>query len=524
MGRTNKVAHRVGCGPQRYYPAHSGRPASTDPPSLVASHNASLTVSPASSSSSSSTSSDVDALPHEVVTPKLRSEARRGASITQATTSRDDVHVHAANGDLATNTDKPRIKLFVKTPPEVKKLQAEVRDDEASSADAPGSDEKMVAEDSPVTRQQDEVEVATVTTSSAAISASPKRAANRSSISVEVPVSSASIISVEVPAVSSASASASSRTAPAPSTAPAVTAETGEANTADTQGASDEQQHQQQLSYYHRRKLEKQRIMDQLQREREAATKRITDIHAQIVDLEPHRQRDPRLCYGDRVLWVVEREAVVEGQQGQQGRRMRPMYSTFAGRLREEENCMWVKGDVQPVALRKRVGEDEDEEDETSDDEGEEAEEEGELVNGGAGTNKDDGGELQDGQEEFQGMLEQRRKSDAVMNGSETVGFGTSSNAATKKRKRRRETSGHEATHRFPKRAVRPTSHIYGYTAVRCSLPPAFDKLNASSFRSMTARIHNAIVPEELVPIRIDLDVDGNRLRDAFVWNMNGRQ
>lgn len=27
---------------------------------------------------------------------------------------------------------------------------------------------------------------------------------------------------------------------------------------------------------------------------------------------------------------------------------------------------------------------------------------------------------------------------------------------------------------------------------------------------------------EELVPIRIELDVNGHRLRDTFTWNMNG--
>lgn len=28
--------------------------------------------------------------------------------------------------------------------------------------------------------------------------------------------------------------------------------------------------------------------------------------------------------------------------------------------------------------------------------------------------------------------------------------------------------------------------------------------------------------PEELVPIRIDIEQEGHRLRETFVWNING--
>lgn len=38
------------------------------------------------------------------------------------------------------------------------------------------------------------------------------------------------------------------------------------------------------------------------------------------------------------------------------------------------------------------------------------------------------------------------------------------------------------------------------------------------------AVIHeNATQPEILVPIRLDMEIDGQKLRDAFTWNMNGR-
>lgn len=37
------------------------------------------------------------------------------------------------------------------------------------------------------------------------------------------------------------------------------------------------------------------------------------------------------------------------------------------------------------------------------------------------------------------------------------------------------------------------------------------------------AVIHeNATQPEVLVPIRLDMEIEGQKLRDAFTWNMNG--
>lgn len=38
------------------------------------------------------------------------------------------------------------------------------------------------------------------------------------------------------------------------------------------------------------------------------------------------------------------------------------------------------------------------------------------------------------------------------------------------------------------------------------------------------AVIHeNAAQVEALVPIRLDMEIDGQKLRDAFTWNMNGK-
>lgn len=39
------------------------------------------------------------------------------------------------------------------------------------------------------------------------------------------------------------------------------------------------------------------------------------------------------------------------------------------------------------------------------------------------------------------------------------------------------------------------------------------------------AVIHeNAAQMEALVPIRLDMEIDGQKLRDAFTWNMNGKE
>ena len=54
-----------------------------------------------------------------------------------------------------------------------------------------------------------------------------------------------------------------------------------------------------------------------------------------------------------------------------------------------------------------------------------------------------------------------------------------------------------------------PLLHIYLCT---CSYS---DKL-------MDAVQETSVQPEVLVPIRLDIDIDGHKLRDTFVWNKNG--
>ena len=40
--------------------------------------------------------------------------------------------------------------------------------------------------------------------------------------------------------------------------------------------------------------------------------------------------------------------------------------------------------------------------------------------------------------------------------------------------------------------------------------------------RSPAAIHSNASQPEVLIPIRLDMEVDGQKLRDTFCWNKNG--
>ena len=40
--------------------------------------------------------------------------------------------------------------------------------------------------------------------------------------------------------------------------------------------------------------------------------------------------------------------------------------------------------------------------------------------------------------------------------------------------------------------------------------------------KSPKAMYEAASVPEALVPIRLDIDIDGQKLRDTFTWNKNG--
>ena len=39
------------------------------------------------------------------------------------------------------------------------------------------------------------------------------------------------------------------------------------------------------------------------------------------------------------------------------------------------------------------------------------------------------------------------------------------------------------------------------------------------------AAIHEAAaLPEDLIPIRLDIELDGQKLRDSFTWNKNGER
>ena len=48
------------------------------------------------------------------------------------------------------------------------------------------------------------------------------------------------------------------------------------------------------------------------------------------------------------------------------------------------------------------------------------------------------------------------------------------------------------------------------------SLPLSYDDKNPAGL------CEAATLPEVLVPIRLDIDIDGQKLRDTFTWNKNG--
>lgn len=41
-------------------------------------------------------------------------------------------------------------------------------------------------------------------------------------------------------------------------------------------------------------------------------------------------------------------------------------------------------------------------------------------------------------------------------------------------------------------------------------------------YRPSKMRAEDAEKPEQLVPIRLEFDVDQNKMRDTFVWNLSG--
>ena len=48
------------------------------------------------------------------------------------------------------------------------------------------------------------------------------------------------------------------------------------------------------------------------------------------------------------------------------------------------------------------------------------------------------------------------------------------------------------------------------------TMPCSYDDKNP------TALYEAAVLPEVLVPIRLDIDIEGQKLRDTFTWNKNG--
>lgn len=48
--------------------------------------------------------------------------------------------------------------------------------------------------------------------------------------------------------------------------------------------------------------------------------------------------------------------------------------------------------------------------------------------------------------------------------------------------------------------------------------------LNSFDHTEASAALDNADKSEDLVPIRLDMEVEGQKLRDTFTWNKNGEQ
>lgn len=66
--------------------------------------------------------------------------------------------------------------------------------------------------------------------------------------------------------------------------------------------------------------------------------------------------------------------------------------------------------------------------------------------------------------------------------------------------------------------------HIFVINAIYSQITWTDDGLCLHSFDDHDpAVIHeNAAQLEALVPIRLDMEIDGQKLRDTFTWNMNG--
>ena len=67
--------------------------------------------------------------------------------------------------------------------------------------------------------------------------------------------------------------------------------------------------------------------------------------------------------------------------------------------------------------------------------------------------------------------------------------------------------------------------------AVPCSTPVSRNRLSGKRVRNFPMAFddldpgiinENAKQPDVLVPIRLDMEIDGHKLRDTFTWNKNG--
>ena len=52
---------------------------------------------------------------------------------------------------------------------------------------------------------------------------------------------------------------------------------------------------------------------------------------------------------------------------------------------------------------------------------------------------------------------------------------------------------------------------------------PLTVSLSSYDDKNPPALYEAAAMPEVLVPIRLDIDIEGQKLRDTFTWNKNGR-
>lgn len=68
--------------------------------------------------------------------------------------------------------------------------------------------------------------------------------------------------------------------------------------------------------------------------------------------------------------------------------------------------------------------------------------------------------------------------------------------------------------------------------AVPCSTPVSRSRLSHKKVRTFplvyddldpSANRENSEQPEILVPIRLDMEIEGHKLRDTFTWNKNGK-